>query len=177
MATSFISPTLVAGESNIIVRKSKKTTVNALTLIVVSIICAVAITMLPESANQYISVALGLLAGTLLIVGILKLSFGRKTYIYKPTNSKLEGRVFFCTAGKGQESIAAIKAKKWAQLGNLISQNETGVKLEFVTSKDRQFARCQVLTFIPYNFEPLSDVIVLSADDIEQLLTVTNTKI
>jgi len=49
--------------------------------------------------------------------------------------------------------------------------------LEFVTSKDRQFARCQVLTFIPYSFEPLSDVMVLSSQEIEELLKVTNTKL
>ena len=105
------------------------------------------------------------------------MAFGGKAYIYTPTNSKLHGRVFFCTSGKGQETITAIKTKNWGQLEKLISHNESGVKLEFVTSKDLQFARCQVLTFIPYSFEPLSGVMVLSSQEIEELLKVTNTKL
>ena len=177
MTNSFISPALIAGESNVAIRKSKKTMAVALLLVLIGIACAVVIVMLPAQTAEFAPVSLGLVSATCLIIGIAQLAFGGKAYIYTPTNSKLHGRVFFCTSGKGQETISAIKSKNWAQLEKLIAHNESGVKLEFVTSKDRQFARCQVLTFIPYNFEPLSDIITLSGEEMEELLKVTGTKI
>ena len=177
MTNSFISPALIAGESNVAIRKSKKTMAIALLLVLIGIACAVVIVMLPAQTAEFAPVSLGLVSATCIIVGIVQLAFGGKVYIYTPTNSKLHGRVFFCTSGKGQETISAIKSKNWAQLEKLIAHNESGVKLEFVTSKDRQFARCQVLTFIPYSFEPLSGVMVLSSQEIEALLKVTGTKI
>lgn len=177
MTNSFISLDLIAGESNIAIRKSKKTMAVALLLVLIGIACAVVIVMLPAQTAEFAPVSLGLVSATCLIIGIAQLAFGGKAYIYTPTNSKVYGRVFFCTSGKGQETISAIKSKNWAQLEKLIAHNESGVKLEFVTSKDRQFARCQVLTFIPYNFEPLSDIMTLSAEEMEALLKVTNTKL
>ena len=177
MTNSFISPALIAGESNVAIRKSKKTMAVALLLVLIGIACAVVIVMLPAQTAEFAPVSLGLVSATCLIIGIAQLAFGGKAYIYTPTNSKVYGRVFFCTSGKGQETISAIKSKNWAQLEKLIANNESGVKLEFVTSKDRQFARCQVLTFIPYNFEPLSDIITLSGEEMEELLKVTGTKI
>ena len=159
------------------VRKSKKKMAVALLLVLIGIACAVVIVMLPAQTAEFAPVSLGLVSATCLIIGIAQLAFGGKAYIYTPTNSKLHGRVFFCTSGKGQETISAIKSKNWGQLEKLIAHNESGVKLEFVTSKDRQFARCQVLTFIPYNFEPLSDIITLSGEEMEELLKVTGTKI
>ena len=177
MTNSFISPALIAGESNVAIRKSKKTMAIALLLVLIGIACAVVIVMLPAQTAEFAPVSLGLVSATCILVGIVQLAFGGKAYIYTPTNSKVYGRVFFCTSGKGQETISAIKSKNWAQLEKLIAHNESGVKLEFVTSKDRQFARCQVLTFIPYNFEPLSDIITLSGEEMEELLKVTGTKI
>ena len=177
MTNSFISLDLIAGESNIAIRKSKKTMAVAIILLVVGIACIAGILSLRAGTASFVSVSLGLLSATCILVGIVQLAFGGKAYIYTPTNSKLHGRVFFCTSGKGQETISAIKSKNWAQLEKLIAHNESGVKLEFVTSKDRQFARCQVLTFIPYNFEPLSDIMTLSAEEMEELLKVTGTKI
>ena len=177
MTNSFISLDLIAGESNIAIRKSKKTMAVAIILLVVGIGCIAGILSLPAGTASFVSVSLGLLSATCILVGIVQLASGGKAYIYTPTNSKLHGRVFFCTSGKGQETISAIKSKNWGQLEKLIAHNESGVKLEFVTSKDRQFARCQVLTFIPYNFEPLSDIITLSGEEMEDLLKVTGTKI
>lgn len=177
MTNSFISPALVAGASNIIIRKSKKTMAVAIALLVVGIACIAAITVLPPQTAGFVSISLGLLSATCVIIGIVQLAFGGNAYIYTPTNSKLHGRVLFCISGKGQETISAIKSKNWTQLEKLITRNESSVKLEFITSKDRQFARCQVLTFIPYSFEPLSDVIVLSPEEIEELLKATDTKL
>ena len=177
MTNSFISLDLIAGESNIAIRKSKKTMAVAIILLVVGIACIAGILSLRAGTASFVSVSLGLLSATCILVGIVQLAFGGKAYIYTPTNSKLHGRVFFCTSGKGQETISKKKKKNWGQLEKLISHNESGVKLEFVTSKDRQFARCQVLTFIPYSFEPLSDILVLSPEDIEQVLQITDTKI
>ena len=177
MTNSFISPALIAGESNVAIRKSQKTMAVALLLVLIGIACAVVIVMLPAQTAEFAPVSLGLVSATCILVGIVQLAFGGKAYIYTPTNSKLHGRVFFCTSGKGQETISAIKSKNWGQLEKLIAHNESGVKLEFVTSKDRQFSRCQVLTFIPYNFEPLSDIITLSGEEMEELLKVTGTKI
>lgn len=177
MTNSFISPALVAGDSNIITRKSKKTMAVAVALLAIGIACAASIIVLPAETADFISISLGLLSATCILIGVIQVAFGGKVYIYTPTNSKLYGRVLFCTSGKGQETINAIKSKHWEQLEKLIAQNESSVKLEFITSKDRQFACCQVLTFIPYSFEPLSDIIVLSSQDIDELLKATSTKI
>jgi len=177
MTNSFISPNLLMGEKqNISIRKSKKSLLFAIILLLIGIICIPIIVMLPQETKDAFSISLVVLSGTSIIIAILELCFGRKTYIYKPTNSQIHGRVFFCTSGKGQEAIRAIQTENWTLLQKLMTPNESSVKLEFIASKDRKMAYCQILTFIPYSFEPLSDVLPLSPEAIEELLKISGTK-
>ena len=64
MTNSFISPDLIAGESNVAIRKSKKTMAVAIILLVVGIGCIAGILSLPAGTTSFVSVSLGLLSAT-----------------------------------------------------------------------------------------------------------------
>jgi len=164
-------------KQNISIRKSKKSLIFAIILLLIGIICIPIIMMLPLETKGSLSVFLAVISGTAIIFAILQVCFGGKTYIYNPTNSQIQGRAFFCTSGKGQEVIHAIQTENWVLLQKLITPNESSVKLELIASKDKQMACCQILTFIPYSFEPLSDVLPLSPEAIAEILKITGTKI
>ncbi|HKL96047.1 MAG TPA: hypothetical protein VJ856_02095 [Paludibacteraceae bacterium] len=178
MTHSFIAPNLFVGEEhNISIGKNKKSIISGITFLIIGIASVVAMITIPLSGTDSLPIIWSLIPATCITVGFIQLFFGKKTYTYKPTQSPLRGGFFFCTSGKGQETISTIQAKNWSHLQKLITTNESSVKVEFITSADKTFARCQVFTFIPYDFEPLSDVIALTSAEIEELLKVTGTKL
>ena len=71
MTNSFISLDLIAGESNVAIRKSKKTMAVAIILLVVGIACIAGILSLRAGTASFVSVSLGLLSATCILIGIV----------------------------------------------------------------------------------------------------------
>lgn len=115
--------------------------------------------------------ACGCIGMLLIIWGGAKLCCDTKHLAYH--NSTLSGHVVYLANGTTRDAMHAIEQQDWEALAKLVTPTESGTKIELVVSADRQFARCQVLTYVPYQFEPVSDVLFLTPAGAEALLKLT----
>lgn len=115
--------------------------------------------------------ACGCIGMLLIIWGGTKLCCDTKHLAYH--NSTLSGHVVYLANGTTRDAMHAIEQQDWEALAKLVTPTESGTKIELVVSADRQFARCQVLTYVPYQFEPVSDVLFLTPAGAEALLKLT----
>lgn len=169
MAKSKISASLLCGEENNISKKIcvKSVCMSAL-LIAIGIGLFVAMRLLKCESNTAAFFALGCGAIIFVVWGCINLCCRTQKMCHN--KSTLSGRVIYISSGAGQEAIRHIENQDWESLAKVISHHESNIKIDLVVSADKQFARCQVLTYIPYQFEPLSDVIILTPEGAEALL-------
>ncbi|MGN0186544.1 MAG: hypothetical protein ACI392_02200 [Paludibacteraceae bacterium] len=172
MAKTKISPTLLCGEENNISKKiCIKKICFALVLLVAGSILFLLINVLDLQPNTAGFFACGCIGLLLIIWGVTKLCCDTKHLTYN--NSTLSGHVIYLANGALRDAMHAIEAQDWSALQKLVTSVESGTKIELVVSADRQFARCQVLTYVPYQFEPVSDVLFLTPAGAEALLKLT----
>lgn len=172
MAKTKISPTLLCGEENNI---SKKICIKKIVLALVLMFAGAAlffiINLFDMPSNSAGFFACGCIGLLLIIWGGTKLCCDTKHLAYH--NSTLSGHVVYLTNGTTRDAMHAIEQQDWEALAKLVTPTESGTKIELVVSADRQFARCQVLTYVPYQFEPVSDVLFLTPAGAEALLKLT----
>src|SRR5574344_1318009 len=171
MSKSIISGTLISGEEQNISKKiSVKSIVSGSILLLVGGALFAAIELMKWESDSATFLSLGCAAIFFLVWGCVKLFSGKKTYFY--SNSELHEYSCYLVSGSAQEAIRQIESQKLDSFSKLITSNESNLKLEFLVSKDNQFARCQVLTYIPYQFEPMCDAVSLSPENAEVLLKI-----
>lgn len=169
MAKSKISSALLCGEEQNI---SKNINVKAICvgalLIIVGVAMFVAMRALKCENNTATFFALGCGAIVFVVWGCLHLGYNCRQLCHN--KSALHGHVIYILSGSGKEAIRHIENQDWEALAKVVSPSESNIKIDLVVSADKQFARCQVLTYIPYQFEPLSEVITLSPEGATALL-------
>ncbi len=169
MAKSKISSALLCGEEqNISKNIDVKSVCVGVLLLVVGIAMFVAARALKSDNDTTTFFALGCGAIVFSVWGIVHIC----CHWHQLCHNKraLRGRVIYILSGSGQEAIRHIENQNWDALAKVVSHSESNIKIDLVVSTDKQFARCQVLTYIPYQFEPLSEVITLSPEGAEALL-------
>lgn len=169
MAKSKISSSLLCGEEkNISKNICVKSICVGVLLILVGIALFVTMRALKCENNTATFFALGCGAIVFAVWGCVHLCCRCQRLCHN--KSALSGHVIYILSGSGQEAIRHIESQNWDALAKVVSPNESNIKVDLVVSADRQFARCQVLTYIPYQFEPLSEVIALSPEGADALL-------
>lgn len=169
MAKIKISPTLLCGEENHISKKiCIKKILLALALLLAGGALFLIINLFGFRSDSAWFFACGCIGMLLIIWGGAKLCCDTKHMSYR--GSVLSGHIIYLTNGTAHDAIRAIEQHDWSALAKLVTPAESGAKIELVVSADRQFARCQVLTYVPYQFEPVSDVLFLTPADAEALL-------
>ena len=102
-------------------------------------------------------------------VGIVRLLFFGKEYVYLPTKSKIaEYSVFFRSDAK-RAVIDAIESGNIAALDKIKKDDNSGIRFDIVMSDDCKFASCQVFEWVPHFFEPASKVYVLDEETVSKI--------
>lgn len=110
-----------------------------------------------KSSSSYM--AGNTLAIVLLIWGFYRLLFKRSQLLYLPTNSNvLSGSFYFDTKhlDKLKNVVIDNQETDFSQYEFVKSGNS---RLDYVVSKDGQFVAVQLFQYVPYTFEPASEVI------------------
>ncbi len=169
MAKSKISESLLQGsEENISKNISVKDIVIGILLVAAGMVMFVVMRSLQSENTDTAFFALGCGAIIFVIWGCLYLGYHWRQLCYN--KSALHGYVIYVQTGSAKDAIRFIEEQNWDALAKVVSRNETNVKIDFVASRDKQFARCQVLTYVPHQFEPMSDLKALSPEGADALL-------
>ena len=119
-----------------------------------------------EDSKSSIYMLMGIVAAFGYIMAVCVLIFTHKDVICK--GKRLNGyTLYFDTANANVEK--AISAKDAKALKSYKNESENGLKLELVYSDDFSVARYRLYRYIPFEFQPDSEIIELNAEQVKVL--------
>lgn len=116
------------------------------------------------SVNTLLNYALGIL-GYVGMGGAAFLCFSLRSTIYLPTGSVLISKSYTFSEEKAEIIRNMMLKKDFAKLNSELCSGN-GKKIEIIYSKDKKFFAYQFFKYVPYNYEPDSDIVYVKEDDI-----------
>ncbi|MEG1573234.1 MAG: hypothetical protein RSC04_06540 [Bacteroidales bacterium] len=92
------------------------------------------------------------------LVGVVMLIFNRGQWIYVPTKSEIKSYEIFFKSDSLHSLMQALETGNIMSLYPMKGESGQGVRLNALLSKDGKFAACQVYKYVPYNYEPASEI-------------------
>lgn len=117
----------------------------------------------PQSFIYYLVATLALVA---LTVGVIKLLFSAKDKIFTPTKSRVRSISVNHTMSNYSVIKNALETGDFTKVMQIKPTDSSELKMEISVSDDNQFASCQIFEWIPYNYEPKSEVYLLKPNAI-----------
>lgn len=122
----------------------------------------------PDSAS---GVYLGVV--TLSILGIIffiiKIISGSKNMVYTPSGSRIKNYSLFFKNEDYDKLVKSFGSGNINSLYNISSGGNSGLRVDIIVSDDGKFAVCQIFKYIPYNYEPASEIYSIKESDIAML--------
>lgn len=110
-----------------------------------------------KSSSSYM--AGNTLAVILLILGFYRLLRKRYQLIYVPTESVMLSGSFYLETQQFERFKAALTGEPTTDFSQFNLTRSGNIRLDYVVSRDGQFVASQVFQYIPYNFEPATDIV------------------
>lgn len=120
-----------------------------------------------KSSSSYM--AGNTLAIFLLILGFYRLMFKRMQLIYVPTKSTIKGGSFYFDTkhlDKLKDVLTSNQSTDYSQFEFVKSGNS---RLDYMVSADGKFVAIQLYQYVPYTFEPATEVICYEEDEAKSL--------
>ena len=108
----------------------------------------------------------GVLAGGLLLL------FGGRQFIYTPTKSKVTLHSYFFEPNQFHTVCQAVKSGDCTTLKSLKRSDNSGIRLDVLSSADHRFAAAQVYHYVPYTYTPASQLYCSYDDRAQELIRV-----
>lgn len=155
MKTMSAQNNTVAIESLIVKRKSSKSVVTGISLVILGIALYILSTTIHDtSSSLYMVCTFGGFASV--IIGVLKFFIGGKETVYLPTKSPVKGYTIYLEGVSGDELVELIEKGKFDDIRNTRRKESGPVRLDVQRSKDDRFVALQVMQYIPYAYENVS---------------------
>lgn len=120
---------------------------------------------IPESTVAMLLYSIGF---TIALVGIIKLFIGKKYFSYRPTNSKLKEVTKYFEGSSSSKFEDYIQNKKFSEIKNIRQTDNNGLKVDAMLSEDGAFAAVQLSTYIPYEYAPITNTMLLYGNDAKE---------
>ena len=150
---------------NITEKRNSASIVKSLVYLVVAVAATLSLIFIKDSKSSLYMFA-GIVASFGYIMAVCVLIFSRKDILCE--GKRLNGyTLYFETANANVEK--AIAAKDAKALKSYKNTTENGLKLELVFSDDHSIARYRLYRYIPFEFQPDSEIIELNAEQVKVL--------
>lgn len=118
-----------------------------------------------ENFSSTINMLLLTLGTILLLVALYRFFWKSTEIVYTPSGSKIcEGSCFFDSCDF--EHLANTMNYRDFSLSKKVALKQSGnIRLDYLVSKDRQFAAVQLFRFVPYAYEPATEVYYYMGND------------
>lgn len=171
MKSSISTKLLEGAEQTICQRAGYKDYIVAALFLISAVALVFVLTKLDLKENSALYFTLWLAVVTATIVGIVKLFTAKKVYFVEATQSPLSQYVLYFEGLSPEELERQLKASNCEKLKKYFCNSEKSLKMELLTSADRNFSKCLIYKFIPYNYEPVSEVMTLPQDVVIAILS------
>lgn len=99
------------------------------------------------------------LAVVLLLAGFYRLLNKRTQLIYVPTGSAMLSGSFYLDSQQLERLKADLTEHPETDLSDIKFVKSGNTRLDYVVSRDGNFMAAQLFQYVPYNFEPVTDVV------------------
>lgn len=118
-----------------------------------------------DCASSTVSMLL-LTAGTVcLLVALYRLFWRAKEKVYTQTGSAIVEGSSYWDSCDYQPLVDILEHSNFKQGRNLTVKLSGNIRLDYIVSKDRKFAAVQLFRFVPYVYEPVTQVYYYVEDD------------
>jgi len=120
-------------------------------------------------SSDIISMGLLTLGTILLLISLYHLFWNSKEWVYLSTGSKI---IFgSCYADTNEmKNIRDVLEKKKNELGFFPDKASGNIRLDYLLTKDRRFIAVQLFMFVPYTYEPVSEVYQYQEDEARTII-------
>jgi hypothetical protein len=152
---------------NITEKRNSASIIKAVVYLAVAIAATCSLIFIKDSKSSLYMFA-GIIASFGYIMAVCVLIFSRKDILCE--GKRLNGyTLYFDTANANVEK--AIAAKDAKALKSYKNTTENGLKLELAFSDDHSIARYRLYRYIPFEFQPDSEIIEINADQVKVLIS------
>jgi hypothetical protein len=152
---------------NITEKRNSASIIKAVVYLAVAITATCSLIFIKDSKSSLYMFA-GIVASFGYIMAVCVLIFSRKDILCE--GKRLNGyTLYFDTANANVEK--AIAAKDAKALKSYKNTTENGLKLELAFSDDHSIARYRLYRYIPFEFQPDSEIIEINADQVKMLIS------
>ena len=152
---------------NITEKRNSASIIKAVVYLAVAIAATCSLIFIKDSKSSLYMFA-GIVASFGYIMAVCVLIFSRKDILCE--GKRLNGyTLYFDTANANVEK--AIAAKDAKALKSYKNTTENGLKLELAFSDDHSIARYRLYRYIPFEFQPDSEIIEINADQVKVLIS------
>ena len=145
------------GENVISQQYNSKKAVKSISLIALGIL-TIALTslLIPNGSSiNLMLLTIGVIVG---LSGIIKLLTSDKEYIYTATKSPIKLTSIFFDANKLGTLLDSLEREEYGILAKVKKEENTGVQLDILQSKDNQLFVYQTFHYVPYQLDPTSEL-------------------
>ena len=104
--------------------------------------------------------------GPILLLAALYWMFSKSTVmVYTPTGSMISESSYYMDSCYLSELMDAMEQRRFGALTKVNFKPNGNGRLDYLISKDRQFVAVQLFHFVPYAYEPVSQVYYYVGDD------------
>ena len=139
-------------------------------------IAAIAVSLSSDDTNSTLIMSLLTLGTIFILIALYRLFWKSMEMIYLPTGSKVsEGSCYIDSCDLPE--MARLVENKNFSLSSKFSFKQSGSgRLDYLISEDRQFAAVQLFRFVPYAYEPASQIYYYTGDDAAAFVRYLNAK-
>ena len=124
-----------------------------------------AIVWTQEDTSSSLSMSLLTVGAIFILLSIYRFFWKSKEWVYLPSGSTAkEGSCFFDT-GQFNDIYNELNEKKMIGERHISVKNSGNIRLDYMLTTDHKYAAIQLFKYIPYTYEPASNIIYLKGKD------------
>lgn len=160
METQVISNNLLS-----IQRNKKSTLLSSSYLLIGIVLMVMALSEISDTKSSiyFFTIIVSVIA---MIIGIIKIFFGGKERVFTPTKSKVREFTLKYSSRDYSTLKTALETGDLRDMQNLKMTENSELKMDILISDDNQFATCQIFEWIPYSYEPKTEIYTLKPNAI-----------
>lgn len=158
MATQTIDATIFASSHPDIVKRTNVTgLLFSSTMLVVGVLAFISTLELADRSSA-LSMALMVFGTGLSLVGVFRLFWKSKAVVYLPTGSIAREHSVFFDLKHLDKLTDLVNSGSFSNASAVKSEPSGNIRMDVILSKDCKFAAVQLFQFVPYTYQPVTEV-------------------
>lgn len=157
----------IINDNNLLsIQRNKKSTLLSSSFLLIGIVLMVmALSNIKDTKSSIYFLTI-ILSITAMVIGVVKIFFGGKERVFTPTKSKVREYSLKYAMRDYATLKTALESGDLRAMQKVELTETSELRMDILISEDNQFATCQIFEWIPYSYEPKSELFTLKPNAI-----------